>query len=882
MVDVVKDKKLIERLDKESKKNQKVTDPDLIARLEKESAEVKEKTFLSGVGESIKEFFTGTKSTEFSDMREIGEYKGEGAGKVAVGLSITPNIRSQAQIIQNQIPGSNIMEDKFGNPIVVMPDGESFYLNKPGASFQDVAQTTTQILSYIPGYSTIAKKYAGNILKRSLAQTAQAGAVTGAQEAGAVALGADTDLGRVGLTSAITLGFEGVVGPVGRAAIKMFKGNPNYYKLITEVVDGKEVKKLEITKQGFKALDAAGIDVKKITPEFSETFFNNLAKGLDMEVAAVSAGTGKFGFELSASQAKRNEEGIAALYEAAKGAFGPEAQQSALAFLRKQEIDVGVGLRELVKKFNNGDVTEETLEDLGQSLASTIKNAAEKASDDVTTKFNLIDKDAVFNGSSSNIELLLNSVKKTIKDETKQPYSFNKAIEESTGILDPKLTPASVGAYNEVKKFVNSFKKKKNSKKVPPKTLGSFEILRKKLSNYIGAAKTNTDKKTAIAIKSEFDKLYDDTLDNLLFAGKEGDEVIKRELKDARSAYKFKKETFDVAPKKGPVKIKDEGGIAIQKILLDPDVSGIKAINYIFGLGTVGRKQNADQLIGRLKTVFNVDGLPPRAAAKKSADFRKLRQGMVEKMFNDSIRNGKFNPAAMVRNFDFMFNKNPDFAGKLFGKSEIKILKDFVTEVRKTLKPADLVNTSNTAAGITRAFSRLARQGVGIVGLKLAGINGLLFGRSAYDNAKDIFEQRAAKKLIAKEFGDPPSWLRTMNEATGTGKKLASTVATVNQVYGQEIPKGGMDAAKMTPRIKEAVESLTPAEEQEEGFRVPGVGVLPNIFKRKDNDQTSMAPLPKEPRTTGIASVRNRQDFGTLFPDDALGEAISKRGIASV
>jgi len=880
MVDVVKDKKLIERLDKESKKDQIVTDKDLIARLDQQSVELKEKSFLGGVGESVKEFFTGTKSTEFSDMREIGEYKGEGAGKVAIGLSVTPNIRSQAQIIQNQIPGSNIMEDKFGNPIVVMPDGESFYLNKPGASFQDFAQTTTQILSYIPGYSTIAKRYAGNILKRSIAQTAQAGAVTGAQEAVAVGLGAESDLTRVGLASGITLAFEGAIGPIGRATIKMFKGNPNYYKLITEVVDGKEVKKLEITKAGYKALDAAGIDVDKITPKFSEDFFNNLAKGLETEVAAVSAGAGKFGFELSTSQAKRNEEGIAALYEAAKGAFGPEAQQSALAFLRKQEIEVGIGFRELLKKFNKGEVSDETLEDLGASLAGTIKTLSEKASDDVVTKFNLIDKDAVFNGSSSNIQLLLNSVKKTIKDETKQPYSFNKAIEESTGILDAKLTPASVAAYNEVKKFVNTFKKKKSSKKIPPKTLGQFEILRKKLSSYIGAAKTNTDKKTAIAIKQEFDKLYDDTLDNLLFAGKQGDEVIKKDLKNARAAYKFKKETFDVSPKKGPVKIKDEGGIAIQKILLDPDVSGIKAINYIFGLGTVGRKQNADQLVGRLKTVFGVDGLPPRAAAMKSPDFRKLRQGMVEKMINDSIRNGKFSPSAMVRNFDFMFDKNPDFAGKLFGRAEIKLLKEFVTEVRKTLKPGDLVNTSNTAAGLTRAFSRLARQGVGIIGLKLAGINGLLFGRSAYDNAKDVFEQRAAKKLIAKEFGEPPSWLRTMNEATGTGEKLASTVATVNQVYGQEVPKGGMDPIKMTPRIKEAVENLTPEEKKEEGFRVPGVGILPNPFKPIENNQSSMAPLPATPQITGIASIKNRQDYETLFPEDTLGTAISKRGVA--
>ena len=873
---------LIDRLEQERKKKtgldgDSVTDQNVIERLDKVREDSKEKSFLEGVGESVKEFFTGTKSTEFSDMPEIGEYKGEGALKVAAGLNLTPNIRSQAQIIQAQIPGSNIMEDKFGNPIAVMPDGQSFYLNKPGASFQDVIQTTSQILQYIPGYSTIAKKYANNILKRSLAQTGQAAGLTTVQEAGAVALGGDFDLGRVGLTGAVTLGFEGVIGPVGRGVLKLFKGNPNYYKLITETgPDGNPVKKIEITKDGFKALDAAGIDVKKIKPEFAERFFNNVAKGLDDEVAAVSAGAGEFGFELAASQAKRNEEGVAALYEAAKGAFGPETQKKALDFLRKQEIDIGVSLKTFTKKFNEGSVAEEGVEDLGQSLINTIEEGFKKASDDVTSKYNLIDKDAIFNGDASNIQLLTNSVKKTIKDESKQPYNFLKAIDESTGIMDKDITPASMKAFNEIKSFVNSFKKKKTQKKVPKKTLNDFETMRKKLSSYINAAKNNTDKKTAIAIKQEFDKLYDDTLDNLLFAGKEGDDILKTNIKAARDAFKEKERTFGVNIKKGPVKIQDPGGAAIQKILLDPDVTGMKAINYIYGLGTIGRKQNANQIINRLKTVFNVEDLTPKAAALKSPDFAKLRSGMIEKMFNDSIRNGKFNPAAMVKNFDYIFEKNPDFAKALFDANEIQTLKNFVKEVRKTLKPSDLVNVSNTAAGISRVFQRGARQLVGIIGFKLANIQGLLLGRSAFDNAKDVFEQRAAKKLISKEFGTPPGWLQTMNRSTGTGKKLASTIATVNQVYGQVVPKGGIDARLMTEDIREQIEP----EKKEEGLRIPGVGTLPLFPTKKPGDQSALPPMPAsmQEQPQGLASLQ-RQDYESLFPQDTLGAAISRRGM---
>ena len=863
----VKDPDLIKILESKLKAEEKsnidvtglkeVTDPELLGKLNALSTENEEKSFLSGVGETVTEFFTGTKKTEFPELKEIGEAKTDADATIALGLSITPNQQSQIDIILNAVPGSNVMEDRFGNPIIVMPDGESFYLNKPGASFQDFAQTTAQILQYIPGYSTIAKKFANNIIKRTLAQTAQAGAVTSAQEALAYGLGAENiGADRIAISSGLTAVFEGVLGPVGRATIKMFRGNPNFYKLSTETLeDGTKKKKIEITSQGYKALEAAGVDINKMSPDFAEKFFQNIAKGLDNEVAAVS---GKFGIDLATSQAKRNEEGIAALYEAAKGAFGKDAQDQALAFLRNQEIQVGVGLKELIKKFNKGDLTEESLEDFGTSIATTIQNQFKKKSEEVTSAYNAIDKDAVFNGNASNIKVLKTSVKQAVKD--------------STGILDSKLTPASVAASKEINKFVSSFAKKKTSKKVPLKTFNEFDILRKKLGGYINAAKNQTDKATAISIKQEYDKFFDDILDNLLFAGKEGDALLKSNIKKARRLYKEKQDIFGVNPKKGPVTIDDPAGKAIQKILLDPEVTGMKTINYIYGLGTVGRKDTSVKIINRLKTVFGVDdAVSNRAAALKSKDFAKLRGGMIEKMFNDSIKGGKLNTQTLVKNFDYIFNKNPDIAKALFGKSEIRLLKEFVEEVRKTLKPGDLVNPSNTAAGITRAFSRLARQGIGIIGLKLAGINGLLFGRSAYDNAKDIFEQKAAKKLINKEFGaGQPGWLQTMNEATGTGKKLAATVATVNQAYGNIISPMGVDAFKTS---KEFIEQAKPPQIDIEGIRIPGVGTIPNIFGIGVGDQSSLPMsnqnqimMAQAPTKTGIMKNLSSTEQALLDP----------------
>ena len=143
-----------------------------------------------------------------------------------------------------------------------------------------------------------------------------------------------------------------------------------------------------------------------------------------------------------------------------------------------------------------------------------------------------------------------------------------------------------------------------------------------------------------------------------------------------------------------------------------------------------------------------------------------------------------------------------------------------------------------------------------------------MLARSAFDNAKDVFEQRAAAKLIQREFGTPPGWLQTMNQSTGTGKKLATTIGLVSEAYGQKVPKGGIDAREMTQSIRDQIEPP-----KEEGLNIPGVGTFRNPLRRP-GDQSS---LPTAPAETGLQQIRTAQNYETLFPQDPLGAAISRR-----
>ena len=152
---------------------------------------------------------------------------------------------------------------------------------------------------------------------------------------------------------------------------------------------------------------------------------------------------------------------------------------------------------------------------MGQGVIESLKGIYKKASEKAQTAYNLVDKEAVFQAQNSNVDVLLASIQ--------------KAIKEGTDIIDKELTPLTLKGMKFIETFVKNIKSKK-IQKTNTTTLNSFETLRKKLNGLIGDATSKTDKKNLIAMKQEFDKLYDDAIDNLLFSGKrEAIEAIKKQ-----------------------------------------------------------------------------------------------------------------------------------------------------------------------------------------------------------------------------------------------------------------------------------------------------------------------------------------------------------------
>lgn len=710
------------------------------------------------------DFFSGTKRTEFPDVPELsglGEYGVGTAAKIIAGIALTPNQKAQAQIIQAQAgKGTKIVQDKFENPMVVMPDGKTFYLNKPGVSNMDVLETTSQILQYIPGYSYALKKAGQSLLKRGILTGAAGGATSLAQDVAAMPLGAkEIDYSKLAINVAVPFAFETTINPLATRAIKKIFSKD---KFVDEVVDDTTKDKIfKLNDKGKSALNDAGVDPNDIANEdVIKQFAFNLSKGIRSDIAATEAKATQFGFKLSSSQAIGDEEGIATLYEAAKGTgVDRETQQIARDFLKQQGLDIELGAKSLLDKFNKGELEKETLEQAGSTIQNSIIARFQKLSDKVNTAYNVVDKDAIFNASNSNIKVL--------------PSSIEKAIVDGTAVIDKELTPATIRGIQLVKNFVNKYAPQPVVA-VNKSTLNDFETLRKNISGLVNASKNPTDKKNVIAIKQEYDKFYDDAVDNALFGSGDNPAAIDA-LKQARSLTRQRQVLFGVnAIKKNGITINDNAGKVIQKILHDPDVTPDKTISYVFGQSQLGRNQDSLKIVKRLKNIFGVEGDDLGKEAAKNSDFQSLRTAAFDRLVRDSVVNGSFSPQRFVSIFNTMNTKYKDLLNELFTTKELGVIDEFTKTVKKTFVPRDLANFSNTASALSRAASTVGRGVAGIVGFKLGSITGMLTARNAYDKALNFVGLRTSKRGIQIDLSKDPRALELKIEPTTPASVLAA------------------------------------------------------------------------------------------------------------
>jgi hypothetical protein len=337
------------------------------------------------------------------------------------------------------------------------------------------------------------------------------------------------------------------------------------------------------------------------------------------------------------------------------------------------------------------------------------------------------------------------------------------------------------------------------------------------------------DYRALVNIKKSYDKFLSDSVDNALFAG--GDDVVKA-VQKARKSVVERERLFGINPiTKSGFTIKDKAGEVLHKIINDPDVTPFEVINYAIGSKKLGVGQIPIKVVKRLKKIMGVSDIEKSLS---NSDFVALRTAALERVFSNSIKNDKFLPATLVREFDEVFKNNKSFMDELFTGKEQKQLRDYIEVVRKTLQPTDIANLSNTGSVLSRAIQQAGRGIVGAAALKTGGINFLLATRNAFDRAGELFVQRKGRDLVLKQIGD----------------KTSDII--------RDVRKGFQDpsAARVSPPITGASQQIL-GQGREVG--------APQIEPYEMQQQGSAMP------------VLDRNMFASLFPGDTLGAAIQER-----
>ncbi len=177
----------------------------------------------------LKSAFTGEGRTEYPDMPEITEanigFFESFMPNMKLGLTMDPN--EKAKIIQNTFQSDprfgGVYEDAQGNPIVEW-EGQPYYVNKPGASMQDLNDVVAQAAQFTPGAKVASG--ANTLAGRLASGAATYGATDLAQQRGVMAAGGkdNTDLGQTATVAGVGGAAEAFVPPALKAAGKVARG----------------------------------------------------------------------------------------------------------------------------------------------------------------------------------------------------------------------------------------------------------------------------------------------------------------------------------------------------------------------------------------------------------------------------------------------------------------------------------------------------------------------------------------------------------------------------------------------------------------------------------------------------------------------------------
>jgi len=785
--EIVTDEKTIEALNK--------------LKLEDENKIKKEETWFDKSFKFVSNIVTGKNRTEFENMGEIYEIKTKSMAKdLALNIGFISNADQKAHLdmITKQYPGTVISKDKFDNIMITLPpnavdgDNRTFYLDKPGISFNGAINTFGQTLLYIPGAGWVSKNITTGALKKITAQGFAAMTTSVATDVISASLGSQQGEGMIPIVEegkAVTMLLAGAAGEKAGQLLSKWTGFNAVKNAATDIIPSRFNilsksglyfnNKGEVTNKTIEIAKKIGTNDKIIANKsLMLDFAKALETGLDPFTAKNMVGLNEYGVSVWLAQASGNKKVLSKIQKMRDGVYGDDIQKVILAQDDKQLKQVFNYLQkyrnELIKNKNAAPLNAPP------GTPQQVNKQINENLDEVTLLLRQTEKKM-----KARVDAKYDAIKTTQKLSFDKPvlknftYWVNKdLLDVDTGIgqaLDKTLMPQAT----IVMKRLHGFMGKLENKNLSKITVGMLETERRAIGKMLGNAQ-GVDKAALMVIKKRYDTFYENALEKGLKSG-------SKEVLDAYKAARLEHTNFMkiFSPQhiiKNGVKQNDMGTKVIRNIL-DGEYNGTQIANWLYGSASLGKatKEQSIQTIKKLNTIFK-EGTDGRQLIKDGA-FLRIIENSFKKMGSREI----FDPEKFILNVRHSFEgKGKDISKLLFTDREMKSLIKFATKVEKDLPRKVFVSKDGGADAFTNIWNSFARAATGIGAFNIGGIQATLAARFGYD----AVTKQNIKNQALKEMEEAIFKLNLPNVSGGAGL-IDQSMEKAKNLNQQNITYGG-------------------------------------------------------------------------------------------
>ena len=677
--------------------------------------------FITEAPETIRKAFTGEDIQVEYELPELTDIPSDEAGFFEtfipnIKLMFARNDFSKAEIIENEFGDDKrfggVHKDKFNNPIIVW-NNKPYYVNKAGASIQDLGTVAGDVVKYTPAGKMVGltSTVGGKVLTGLPAYTATeaGGQIIENLLAPKTATKIDKRTIDERAKDALKMGglataLDVAVPPVLRAGGKVIK---------------------ETAKGTANIAKKAGANIPNLT-----NFLNKSKDG------------SKSVFELTQAQRKNKP------YDSSKGQLSGQRGEGLDAedyirnttnptlqgeksiiqgFDAKQLGDIQNTARNLQSKFGTGEVkigpeAQSVPLVAGENIKGILtksRDQLKQSSDDAylyveqANRPPLISKDGVINFRDK----LLNTIRKENIDKVDLPdYKF----------ITKQL------------KFLGDLTKKINKEGYAGDTFELLKNARLRLNRQIETT-INTNRYEAsvlIKLKNNVDEVLFDNFDKGFISG---DKMVVDQLKKATNDYADYMKLGGQG--RGSKYNSDNHANKILEKITDPNLRPKDVVNVFFGHNKFAPPSTMNLVLNKIKQVIPED--------QYNQVILNVKDAILEKAFAGSGKSG-ITRTQIVNNYKDVFIENADIMKNIFNKSELKQIKEFKDNVLPTLWAEIKNNPSGTAYTIPIALHKTGLLSTILKKTPIIGEGGALSIAPAVESIQSASSKNIVEDMIAQ------------------------------------------------------------------------------------------------------------------------------------